>query len=176
MLLADERFTKQFDIYKDDELNIVDTEDLVCERIKVGKLMKLEGKGIVVSNLERLGKPLFKSRLKSLEKVYLYKPVKSITILYGGIQFVKISLKHMVIFFEDNYYIELQIKGYNDCYFNDNKVQENVVCFGLPYIEGGNLFISAYNDYGIRYNMGVSRSLAQPNGILKRRQLLLERR
>lgn len=149
------------------KVNIIDTEDLVCEEAVIGN---------VYEKLKSNGTPLL-NVMKMTRKTYSITKIQNITITCGGMQVVKKSLKEAYIFYDDNSYIEFKISDDGTLYLNDREVSSNCSGLGLPYIDKGNIFMSyCSRDYCfVRMSVAFDKCFAYKNGIAKRRQVLLGR-
>ena len=169
MLIADVRLKGT--LKGDAVLDVLDTEDLVMEQCSIKDLELLEKNGITITNVTQVRNYF----MKSTENVtYSVTPIKSISLIVGGIQVIKVNNKLLYVFFEDSSYIELKVSSLV-LYLNDRTVS---VCesIGLPYLKDGILFLSYYTNTGIRNAVALDKCQAQKNGINKKRQLLLHAR
>ena len=147
------------------KVNIIDTEDLVCEEAVIGNVYeKLKSNGTPLLNVTKLTR-----------RTYSVTKIQNITITSGGMQVVKKSFKEAYIFYDDNSYIEFKVSDDGVLYLNDREVSSNCMGLGLPYVDKGNMFMSyCIRDYGfVRMSVAFDKCFAYKNGITKRRQILL---
>ena len=101
------------------KVNIIDTEDLVCEEAVIGNVYeKLKSNGTPLLNVTKLTR-----------RTYSVTKIQNITITSGGMQVVKKSFKEAYIFYDDNSYIEFKVSDDGVLYLNDREVSSN--CMGL---------------------------------------------